>query len=115
MPSTDSIEVSSSEPAAGAILAAGSEVTFRFRVTCNLVSADSATAIMVLIQQVGSVLEISPTGPSAFTSVGRGTRTVTLTDTVTLRAGTTRINVLVGLQPQGGSGQKDVVVSYPVQ
>jgi hypothetical protein len=40
---------------------------------------------------------------------------LTLTDNVTLRAGTRRGNVQVALLPQGGFGQKDVLVSYPVQ
>jgi hypothetical protein len=115
MPSTDSIDVRSAEPAAGTMLAAGSQVTFTYRVTCNLVSSNNATAGLAFIHQIGDIIEIPPSGLSAFVSVGRGTTTVTLTDTVTIRPGTRRLDVLVALVIQDRAGQQDTVVSYPVQ
>ena len=114
-PQTDSVTIESISPDPGAVLRAGSRVTFRARVRYTLATASSGR-ISIVIQDQNS-RNISATIPQPNAQVPSGNGAVELADTVDLPAtGITQVNVFFPLLPAGASSTSTVqVLRYPVQ
>ena len=113
-PQIDSVSVESITPAAGEVLRAGSQVTFRARVRYTLATASSGRVSMVIEDQTSR--NISSTVPQPSAQVQRGSGTAELVDTINLPAsGVTRVDVFLPLFPTGASSTSTVqIVRYPV-
>ena len=110
-PSEDSLQIRSAVPALGSVLAAGTQLTFTYRITFALAS-ERALVGMVFIPDPAT-----PDVPDtrALSTIHRGTTTVTLTDSYAIPAGTRRLDVFIGMEKQDRIGQTSTVITYQVQ
>lgn len=111
-PTKDALEVRSAVPARDTVLAVGADVTFTYQVTFALSSARALVG-MVLIPVVDGGSMFAESSPVS--SIQRGTTTVTLTETLTIPARCTRLDVFIAMQNEDVIGQTSTVISYPVQ
>jgi hypothetical protein len=90
-PTRDWIELMSILPAESSTFAAGERVTFTATVDCTVATSDGGSVALVV--QAPDVLN----QPAPTASLSKGTRTVTLTSTVTMPASGTAVTVFIPL------------------
>jgi hypothetical protein len=101
-PTSEWIEIVTIAPARGTVLAAGTPVTFTVTASVTLAKADGGYAIL-LISDHGNRILNNPAGPEARVTLTKGTRTVTLTDTITAPASGWTVNAAAVLFVDGSS------------
>jgi hypothetical protein len=108
-PTRDALEIRSAAPAQGTVLTAGSEVRFTYQVRFTLTTASAIVAMHLL-----PIVDGALAPPETFTvsQIQKGTTTVTLTETLTLPARCSRVDVLIGIDNRELTS---TIISYPVQ
>jgi hypothetical protein len=112
-PTSDWIELNALTPPSGTTLTAGERVTFTATVTCTVVSSDGGTVGLVLMDQgnrnVGST-------PQPFSTLPKGNKTVTLTDSITVPVSGSTVSLVLPLFVNGSTSTRALKkVDYSVR
>ncbi len=98
-PRGDWIELNALSPANGTVLTAGESLTFTATVTTTVVSSDGGRTALLLYDQGNRSLQTSQ--PAA--TLPKGDKTVTLTDTITVPASGSTVNLALPLFVNGST------------
>jgi hypothetical protein len=98
-PKTDWIELNALTPPNGTVLTSGERVTFTATVTTTVVTSDGGSTGLALYDQGNRNLHTN----QPLTPLPKGSATVTLTDTITIPASGSTINLAVPLWINGST------------
>jgi hypothetical protein len=98
-PQSDWIELKSLTPATGTVLTAGETVTFTATVTTTVVTSDGGTVALLLYDQGNRSLQA--TQPTS--TLPKGDKTLTLTDTITVPVSGSTVNLAIPLFVNGST------------
>jgi hypothetical protein len=111
-PTSEWIDLNSLAPAAGTALTAGDQVAFTATVTCTIVNSDGGHTALLLTDHANRSLN----NPSPTATLSKGTKTVTLTSTITVPPTGSTVNVVLPLFINGSDTTRMArTASYPVR
>ena len=114
-PTSEWIDLNSLTPAAGTTLTAGDRVSFTATVTCTIVNSDGGHTALLLTDHTNRPLN-APDDAPAVATLPKGTKTVTLTTTITVPPSGSTVNLVLPLFMNGSNTTRMArTASYPVR